>query len=199
MLDCARQSYDYVSSLNCPQSSSVASDLTISTRYNITWSCYSTCGTVCYADRATTLGSWTEVHYETITNYPVVLPPSCDIPTESCSSIISTYGIQLQDSMFGECPDRPINSTGLFCHDFHAFDSTDDSKPYTRCSIRAYGDARLFYWPPPPETSSKNMCAEDPDPENNKNRTQDWWSFMTEGDATGNSNLKPMYSVEGMY
>lgn len=38
---------------------------------------------------------------------------------------------------------------------------TCDTATGERCKIRAYGKARLFYWPVP-ETVPRNMCAEDP-------------------------------------
>jgi hypothetical protein len=134
-------------SLDCPLSLRRTTSTTL-TFYNLTWSCSSTCGNVCYADTITTMGSsLTTVHYYDVSTEP---NPNCYIPTESCSSILSAR----PTSTFSDksCNGEEVDTEGIFCE----LEPTPISHD---CLISVHGQARLFYWPVP-KTVSRDMCAE---------------------------------------
>lgn len=155
MINCARKSYAYKASLSSyfcakdlPWSSQRITSETI-TVYNVTWSCTSTCGNVCYADSVTTIGSsLTNIHY--LADDFTYSHPNCYIPTASCNSILSAQPTSnSSESCQGEDPDPE----GLYCELIPSV--------LNQCYLRVYGHARLFYWPVP-ETVSRDMCAESP-------------------------------------
>ena len=128
-----------------------------STSYQLTWTCSSTCGNVCYAE-ATTLGSTvlsSSSSYRRIRNLVAPFPketPSCVIPTETCASIRSAYYNShriyhswLYSSM--TLDQAPKSPSWLGCE-----------APPVLCYCQAYGLARLFYWPPS-KTTSRDMCT----------------------------------------
>ena len=134
------------------------------TYYDVTHTCSSTCGNVCYAD-ATTTGS--SVFITTITDYDIEtvrasytgIRPNCTVPLSSCSSLWQAYSSRVDNYNSwagGLLPvDAPEPNIGR----------DPNCKLNTKCPgcyIMGGGKLQLYYWPVP-QTVSRDMCADFPD------------------------------------
>ena len=157
-MNCLYQSNAWYSALQVAQAADgqVATETIISTitSYQKTWTCASTCGDVCYAESATTLGSsvivtsWTYPYYSYIAS-PFTQPtPNCVIPADICTSMTSAYSSSLAAywESNGAENSSVIWPTWPYCN---------GSEPI--CTVYGVGKATLFYWPVP-ETVSRDMC-----------------------------------------
>lgn len=144
-----------------PIPTSVITKLRSYTEYDVTWSCYSTCGSVCYAEAATTISSYLVVttdltHIYGSQAYPVgieVPHNTCEISPNICRSIRSLLG------------GRTTSTEKSQRHGYSQQSSFSEGEPCattdTYCQIRGYDDATLFYWPIS-ATMSRDMCTEFP-------------------------------------
>lgn len=125
-----------------------------STSHQVTWTCASTCGNICYAD-ATTLGS-SVIISSSVSNvatsivFPFTKPkPTCVVPADVCASMTSAYtssSVAYVNSVRAWSASGMVPPVWPYCN---------GERP--RCELSGIGKARLFYWPVP-ETVSRDMC-----------------------------------------
>lgn len=127
------------------------------TFYNVTWSCTSTCGSVCYAEKPITTASYLITSTGYRYNYPPEFKdpwPNCYINPQFCRRISMNSTTSFNTTQQG-LPGTVTSKMDL------SFAKALCVPEVTKCCISGLGLAQLWYWPDP-ITTTRDMCTSSP-------------------------------------